>query len=297
VGDVARLEGGGAELALRAAGVLLGAAPGPGVHSGAGGAGRKLPGEVRTISRGFVASRLRQEGISADTVVLSGERRVTVSARPSFCEQGIARAVRSHVAGELGCPEEAVEVDLLGFRWIERPVVAKGLTFAVSKLAGGSDLGRAKYVLDCLDTAGGGRPAGRALAWTDTVRYRAAVASRSPVARGATLDPEDLVTVAAPVREAGVALLSDPEEASGREAARAIEAGEPIDETALLARRLVRQGETVTALIETPGYRITSRARAVRSGARGEVIPVENLGSGREFLARVVGENTVVVIP
>ena len=239
VGDVARLEGNegdeagqlasgsagarpNAGLVRRVAGVLLGAAP--------------RPGDVRTISRAFVASRLRQEGVSLETVTLSGERRVAVSARPSGAtasrEQGVARAVRSHVAGELDCPEEAAEVDLLGFRWIERPRAAGRTEFAVSKRAGGAELGRAKYVLDCLDTAAGGRPVGRALVWTDTVHFRAAVASRRPLVRGATLDAEDLVTVAAPVRDAGVTLFSEPEEAWGREAARALEAGEPIDELA-----------------------------------------------------------------
>ena len=285
VRDVARVEGGEAELVRRVAGVLLGAAP--------------RPGGVRTISRGFVRSRLRQEGISLENVIFCGEGRVALLPRLSGAavsfEEAIVERVRAHVADELRRRVDAVEVDLLSFRWIRRPAMAGRLGFAISRRAAGSGLGRAKYVLDCLD-ATSGRAVGRALAWTDSVLYRAAVASRGPVAEGAELDFEDLAAVTVPVRDTGLRLLSDPEEASRREAARRIQAGEPICEADLLAPRLVRQGETVTVVIEKPNYRITSRALAMRSGARGEVVPVENLSSGREFLARVVDESTVEAV-
>ena len=108
---------------------------------------------------------------------------------------------------------------------------------------------------------------------------------------------EQLAVADVPVRETTTSFLVDPQAAHARRAARTIDAGRPISGADLLAPSLVRRGGTVTVVIARPNYRITSSARAVRGGAKGEVIPVENRGSGGEFLARVVGENMVVVEP
>jgi flagella basal body P-ring formation protein FlgA len=287
VQDVAHLSGGRSEpeLERRLAGILLGAAP--------------RPGDVRTISRAFVSSRLRQEGVPPDAVTLCGEARVAVSS--AVFDPGVAgaeQAVAKHVAGELDCAAESVEVDVLGFRWAGRPGAPGRLGFAVSRRTSGASLGRAEYVLDAfLGADEGARSVGRALAWTDTVRYRAAVVSRRRVLEGEIVGREQLAVADVPVREATDSFLADPQAAHARRAARTIDAGRPISGADLLPPDLVRRGGTVTVVIERPNYRITSSARAVRGGAEGDVIPVENRGSGGEFLARVVGENTVVVEP
>jgi flagella basal body P-ring formation protein FlgA len=267
------------------AGILLGAAP--------------RPGEIRIISRGFVSSRLQQEGVPPDAVTICGEERVGVSTPVSVpWAAGVAQAVARHVAGELNCAAESVEVDVLGFQWARRPEAQGRLRFAVSRRTNGASLGRAEHVLDALlEVEEGSRPVGRALAWTETVRYRSAVVSRRRVLEGRTVGRDQLAVAEVPVREATASFLADPRAAHARRAARTIDAGQPISGADLLAPSLVRGGETVTVVIERSNYRITSSARAVRDGVKGEVVPVENRASGGEFLARVVGESTVVVEP
>jgi len=297
VQDVARVEGDEAPLVERVAGVLLGAAP--------------APGDVRTIARNHVKARLHEEGLSLSEIFVCGEEHVAVFAPPStpLAQDGgppksavaevapaddVVRAIRARAAEELSCPEDTLEVELLSFQWTRRPAAEGALSFGVARRIAGSTPGRGQYVVDALD---GGSVSARALVWAEVVRYCRAVALRRPLRAREVLSADDLVVVTVPVRERGREFVSTPGEAAGREATRDIAPREPLSPDALGARCLVRAGDIVTVVVERPGCKIADQGRARSPGAKGQIIPVENLRSRKTFLARVVDEQLVAAVP
>lgn len=56
---------------------------------------------------------------------------------------------------------------------------------------------------------------------------------------------------------------------------------------------LVRQGQLVTVLLDSPTLRITTTGRAKGAGSAGDLITVQNLSSNKDFPARVVDAGTV----
>ncbi|TWJ18054.1 flagellar basal body P-ring formation chaperone FlgA [Geobacter argillaceus] len=58
---------------------------------------------------------------------------------------------------------------------------------------------------------------------------------------------------------------------------------------------LVKSGQLVTVLLESPALRITTTGRAKGAGTAGELITVQNIGSNKDFPARIVDAGTVRV--
>lgn len=58
---------------------------------------------------------------------------------------------------------------------------------------------------------------------------------------------------------------------------------------------LVKSGQLVTVLLESPALRITTTGRAKGAGSAGELITVQNISSNKDFPARVVDAGTVRV--
>ena len=116
------------------------------------------------------------------------------------------------------------------------------------------------------------------------------------VARGETIGAENLSWIeSADYRAADYVL--DAGELSGMEARRALAAGEPVRKIDVAAPVLVKRGAAVLMIYEADGLTLTHSGVAKATGARGDVIEVENLKSERSLKAVVVGENTVAVSP
>jgi flagella basal body P-ring formation protein FlgA len=289
VGEIAFVEGDEPDLARRVASVLVGAVP--------------PSGEVRTIARAHVQARIRQEGLAHSEVAVAGERWVAVTAARAsdaagahgadvFLADGLLRAVRAFVADEMGCPVDAIDAELLGLQWARRPEGPRSGECAVAKRTSGGPLGRSQYIVDVVAGA-----AGRALVWVEAVQYRTAVAARGDLSPQQVVGADDVVVVKIPVRDAAERPVSERARVVGRATDRRLAAGEPIGEGAIVDVPLVKKGQLVTVLVETPHCTITDQAEAENSGARGQVIRVQNLRSKRTFLARVIDRQMVTAVP
>ncbi len=117
------------------------------------------------------------------------------------------------------------------------------------------------------------------------------------VARGALLGDDDLTTKTIAVTRLNDGIVRNLSDAAGKEAKRALRAGEFLRSSDLKRPTLVAKGATVTMVFETPGIHLTAIGRALAEGGEGESIPVLNPTSYRQIVAVVTGPGTVRVGP
>jgi flagellar basal body P-ring formation protein FlgA len=115
------------------------------------------------------------------------------------------------------------------------------------------------------------------------------------IARGAKIAEDDLTYQAVSAGRAGSNIIRDIADVAGKEARRALRAGELIRPTDLKRPTLVAKGATVTMIFEAPGMRLTSVGRALNEGAEGDSITVLNPTSYRQVEATVTAPGTVRV--
>jgi flagellar basal body P-ring formation protein FlgA len=121
-----------------------------------------------------------------------------------------------------------------------------------------------------------------------------AVPSRD-IARGAKITEDDLTYAPVAASRAGGNVVRSIDAAAGKEARRALRAGELIRDSDLKRPVLVAKGSTVTMVFETPGIRLTAVGRALSEGAAGDAISVLNPTSYRQVEATVIAPGTVSV--
>jgi flagella basal body P-ring formation protein FlgA len=115
------------------------------------------------------------------------------------------------------------------------------------------------------------------------------------IARGALIGEGDLTYQPVTPSRAGSGVIREIVDIVGKEARRALRAGEPIRPTDLKRPALVIKGATVTMVFEMPGIRLTSVGRALNEGAQGDTITVLNPTSYRQVEASVIAAGTVRV--
>jgi flagella basal body P-ring formation protein FlgA len=115
------------------------------------------------------------------------------------------------------------------------------------------------------------------------------------IARGETIGDDDLTTKLVPALRASGTFIRDLQDVAGREAKRALRAGEIIRSSDLKRPTLVAKGATVTMVFEVPGMALTSTGRALAEGGEGDTIAVLNPTSYRQVSAVIIGPGTVRV--
>lgn len=115
------------------------------------------------------------------------------------------------------------------------------------------------------------------------------------IARGSVIAERDLIYQAVPAQRAASNVLRSIADAAGKEARRALRAGELIRATDVKRPTLVAKGSTVTMVFDAPGMRLTAVGRALTEGGEGESITVLNPTSYRQVDATVIAAGTVRV--
>jgi flagellar basal body P-ring formation protein FlgA len=116
-----------------------------------------------------------------------------------------------------------------------------------------------------------------------------------PLARGEVVRASDIIIERRPKAEAGGDTTSDMEQLVGMAPRRAMRAGQILRTSDLMRPELVQRNENVTLVFEAPGIMLTSRAKALESGAEGDLISVLNVQSKRTVQGTVTGPGTVTV--
>jgi flagella basal body P-ring formation protein FlgA len=114
-----------------------------------------------------------------------------------------------------------------------------------------------------------------------------------PLGRGDILSASELRTERWPRAQAQDAIPAA--EAAGLSARRPLREGQPLRRADLMRTQHVERGAAVTMIYAADGLSLTLRAKALASGAQGDVIAVQNLQSKRVVNAVVSGPSQVTV--
>jgi flagella basal body P-ring formation protein FlgA len=115
------------------------------------------------------------------------------------------------------------------------------------------------------------------------------------IARGTVIAESDVATKSIATLRMNDQLVHDLADIVGKEAKRALRAGEPLRLSDLKHPTLVAKGATVTMVFDAPGVSLTAMGRALAEGGEGDSIPVLNPTSYRQVVAVVTGPGTVRV--
>jgi len=129
----------------------------------------------------------------------------------------------------------------------------------------------------------------------DVALYEEVVVTTKNLGRHAVLKAEDVQLRRRNTGSAGVDSLHDIDEVVGKRLKTTLRAGELLYSHLLEEAPLVKQGDLVTIVAESPVVRVAVPGQVKSAGGRGETIKVKNLMSRREVFARVVDNETVAV--
>jgi flagella basal body P-ring formation protein FlgA len=130
------------------------------------------------------------------------------------------------------------------------------------------------------------------------VRMEAAmdvVVSARPLPRDTVLGPDDVKVVKKWFNRAPRDILSDPEEAIGKNIAAPVRINEEITRAMLKTPRIVKKGSLVRILAESDALVISTMGLSEDNGSRGEIIRVKNLTSNKIVYAKIINEALVRV--
>jgi flagellar basal body P-ring formation protein FlgA len=116
-----------------------------------------------------------------------------------------------------------------------------------------------------------------------------------PLTRGEVVRASDVVMERRPKSEAGTDVAGQAGRIVGMALRRAMRAGQILRQADLMRPELVQRNENVTLVFEVPGIMLTSRAKALETGAEGDLISVVNVQSKRTVQGTVTGPSTVTV--
>lgn len=270
LGDLATLEGG----ALALADVELGPAP-------AAGAPRRLDGVE-------ILRRLEKAGMdaSATRYVIPATVRVERTAQLVSAEE-IRNAVMNVASDALPAGETIRDLDVAG------PVrIPTGDYEARVSTAGRGRAGRRRFDVQLVQE-GVVLANVPVMARTDT--RGTVVVAKGRIARGTIVTPELIEVVERDGVDVPDDAVTSPEQAIGMAAKVALAADAPVPRTALVAPEVVKKGDLVTLVVETPRMKLSLAGEALESGAVGSGIKVRNRASKQELAGKVIEHGLVVV--
>ena len=116
-----------------------------------------------------------------------------------------------------------------------------------------------------------------------------------PLPRGETVRSRDVVVERRPKSDVGTDALETPDPVVGLAARQALPAGRIVRQADFIKPDLVKRDEPVTLVFEAPGMTLTSRGKAMDTGAEGDVVNVLNLQSKRTIQGHVSGPGRITV--
>ena len=269
--DVAVLEGNGSDFAD----LDLGAAPDPG-------GSRRLDGVaiLRKLRAAGLADGATRYEIPASVRIARAYQDVTT--------EEIRAAVEREGGTLLGPGEQLRSVDAVG--GVRIPLGPYELR-AAPPSAGGRALRRRVGVEVVQD----GTVVATVPTRVEVIANGPVVVLRHAVGRGTVLLPADLVVEERELTGLPGTIVTTIAEAVGKETRAALPANAPVTLPALTSPLLVRRGDLVTVVVETPGMRLSTRGEALEPGAAGAQIRVRNRKSQQELAGQVVERGMVLV--
>lgn len=118
---------------------------------------------------------------------------------------------------------------------------------------------------------------------------------REPLQKGAIIREHHIMEVQIPEKRVQHNAILDKSELIGTTPRRMAQADRPLTLDDVEPPQIVRRGETINMFLSEGALRLSAQARALESGARGDIIRVVNTTSNRTVEARVSGAGEVTV--
>ncbi|GLK54122.1 flagella basal body P-ring formation protein FlgA [Methylopila capsulata] len=242
-------------------------------------------GLTGAVPADVVIAAARRAGVEDVSAGLVSEIAVTRLGRSVTGDQ-VMEAIAARAAADLGAEPSAMRVTLDDDRPVHLSPQNRGAV-EVSQFALDSRTGRFEALLGADRGARGTRVTG---AVVETVEV--AVTAR-PLARGEVLRDADLIVERRP--KAGNGGAVDLEGARGLATRRALREGQTFRANDLMRPQHVERGGFVTLVYGGSGMSLSLKAKALASGAQGDLIDVQNVQSKRIVSGVVTGPSEVTV--
>lgn len=121
------------------------------------------------------------------------------------------------------------------------------------------------------------------------------VVTTRPVERGEILTPADVTVQKRDLAASGGKVARSTADVVGLKVRVGMRGNTPLRTDYLERIPLVKSGQLVTVLLDSPALHITTTGRAKGAGSVGELITVQNISSNKDFPARIVDAGTVRV--
>jgi flagella basal body P-ring formation protein FlgA len=278
IGDVAEVSGDTPDSVARVRSIVIGQAP--------------PVGETRSLHGEYILTRLKQHGFSPEEMQLQVPAKVQVTrAAQRLAAQDVeAMVVRAITARMPWAPQQVVIREVRGIGSVVLPPgpVQYNVTFQPHE----DFLGLTSFALSL-------RVAGHAAERLTGTAYievsQEVVTTVRPIARHEVIAPGDVRLTRVPLERATQRMITNAEEVIGKRARRPLQANAAIRPSEVEGAPLVRKGDVVLILVDSPLLKITAMGEALEQGVHGETIRVRNVTSSREIRAVVVDQKTVRV--
>jgi len=278
LGHLAVLTGADAALIRQLQDIALGRAP--------------SPGNSRTISRNYIALRLRQSGVDPDTIRINAPDKVTLVRRAvNISAADLEMLVREYVAAHP--PFSGAAMTITGVRVpgdITLPTgdVQHELQFLPQSRPSGTLPVNIFFNID-------GVLVKRVMATVNVVLMKDVPVTKHPIARYQMIQADDLMMQTMDMTDLPANTVLSFEEIKGQRARRNIGPQTVLRTDQFEFPPAVRRGDRVIILAESAGLRITALGEVQNAAKVGERVRVVNLDSDKTLLARVVDARTVRV--
>ena len=277
LGEIAQLEGEDVLLLEKISQTVIGRSP--------------LPGRKLTVTRSLILSRLRSQKINIKRFVFPGSESSSIQrAALKITGKDIDQVVLKHIR-EANNNEDLKPRILAKTRdiFLPRGQVSYAIT---SKGKYKKDGGYRNYEVEfSID----GEAVRIVTVRTYLKLYKEVFIARDTIRRNQIIEESDLLKVRKNVDRLPREYVTDKDQLIGKISKRTINPSEAIRRNTVSAPPLVKSGDRLQIVFETPFLRLSAPGISMAKGRKGERIPVKNLDSKIVVFATVQTRNVVLV--
>jgi len=277
LGEIAQLEGEDVLLLEKISQTVIGRSP--------------LPGRKLTVTRSLILSRLRSQKINIKRFVFPGSESSSIQrAALKITGRDIDQVVLKHIR-EANSNEDLKPRILAKTRdiFLPRGQVSYAIT---SKGKYKKDGGYRNYEVEfSID----GEAVRIVTVRTYLKLYKEVFIARDTIRRNQIIEESDLLKVRKNVDRLPREYVTDKDQLIGKISKRTINPSEAIRRNTVSAPPLVKSGDRLQIVFETPFLRLSAPGISMAKGRKGERIPVKNLDSKIVVFATVQTRNVVLV--
>jgi flagella basal body P-ring formation protein FlgA len=249
-------------------------------------------GQERTLHGGYIATRLKQYGLQSRDLHLHAPAKIRVTRASQRIE---SRHIESIVVGAIydQIPWQRQQTTIRTLRGIESVILPPGKVRSEVIFPTNTDfLGPTSFTV-LLRVAG--NPEKRLYGTANIEVTQEVVSTTRQLARHEIITAEDLGMTRVNLARMPRRVLMTAKEVIGKRTKRPLQAHAMIHAYEVELLPLVRKGDVVLILVESPLLKVSTMGEAMQPGQRGDTIRVKNIMSQREVRAVVVDTKTVKV--